>query len=83
MQIQKLALLVADVPAESIRQSEGDYPALFRKVFERAGVECGVQVELEVFMALEGVLPPQPELYHAIVITGSRKSRLLYVYSHA
>jgi hypothetical protein len=77
----RLALLVCDIPAETVRAVDGDYPTMFKKLFESAAIAINaklastseVQVNVTAFDATKSQLPSPSELsgFDALVLTGS------------
>ena len=82
----RLGLLVCDLPAETVRAVDGDYPTMFTKLFESAANAVNfkhanaaqVQINVTSFDATRSELPSPSELnaFDALVLTGSSKNNL-------
>ncbi|KAG0170582.1 hypothetical protein DFQ28_001869 [Apophysomyces sp. BC1034] len=73
----RLALLVCDTPADSIRCKHGDYPILFANIFNEV-CPTGLKIEWKFFDVCKQEYPSLPDVidgkYDGIVISGSTSS---------
>jgi GMP synthase (glutamine-hydrolysing) len=65
----RLGLLVCDHVRPELIHLSGDYPTMFRRLFERYD-----DVDLVVYDAIDGEIPADPEECDAWITTGSRHS---------
>lgn len=79
----KIALLLADTPADVVKSKYGDYLIMFTRVFKEAAAQLNTsgQINDEIKVEMEGFdvvtkmeYPPSVDTYDAILISGSKYS---------
>lgn len=79
-----LALFICDYPAPTIMASYGDYTKLFPDLFSdglkkhNALHETQVSIQWSFFDVMKGVYPTSLDNFHAVIITGSSKSSVVF-----
>ncbi|MDF0534103.1 amidotransferase [Shewanella yunxiaonensis] len=64
----KLAILQTDVLHPEFLQQYHGYGSMFQQMFASAGIA----VESEIFSVIEGIYPQEPEVFDAMLVTGSK-----------